>query len=90
MNEAAKDVLASKGSKLHVAETHIRPTANKGYIVKHDLRDEKGNPPSDGQSATREYHMNNPAELAAHVAGPGNPQMPPNGIPDPAQPQEAD
>lgn len=65
--DSAAKVLSSKGKKLHTHEMHVRRTKN-GYIAKHDLRDSKGNPPSDGQSADAEYNVANPAELAAHVA----------------------
>jgi hypothetical protein len=51
---AAKKALASQGSNLHTHEMHIRHADNGGYIVKHDLKDKNGNPPSDGQRSTME------------------------------------
>jgi hypothetical protein len=76
--DAAAKILASKGSKLHTHEMHIRRTKN-GYVAKHDLRDSKGQPPQDGQDGQAEYNMSNPAELAAHVQqsmGPVEPDDP--------------
>jgi hypothetical protein len=46
---------------------HIRRSANKGYIAKHELADKHGNPPSDGQKSTKEYTHSNMKELLAHV-----------------------
>jgi hypothetical protein len=77
--ESAAKVLSSKGKKLHTHGMHLRRTAN-GYIAKHELRDSKGQPPQDGQSADAEYNVAaNPAELAAHVQqhmGPVEPDEP--------------
>ena len=64
--ESASKVLSSKGKKLHTHGMHIRRTQN-GYVAKHELRDGKGQPPQDGQSADAEYNVADPAELAAHV-----------------------
>ena len=64
---SAAKVLSAKGKKLHAEGMHLRRTKN-GYIAKHELRDSKGNPPTDGQSGEAEYNIGNPAELAAHVA----------------------
>lgn len=66
MDSPAAKVLSSKGAKLHTHAMHIRRTKN-GYVAKHELRDSKGNPPTDGQSEEAEYNMANPAELAQHV-----------------------
>jgi hypothetical protein len=63
---SAAKVLGSKGKKLHAHGMHIRRTEN-GYVAKHELRDAKGHPPTDGQSSEAEYNIANPAELAAHV-----------------------
>lgn len=65
--DSAAKVLAAKGKKLHTHGMQLRRTQN-GYIAKHELRDSKGNPPQDGQSAEAEYNVANPAELAAHVS----------------------
>ena len=65
--DSAAKALASKGSKLHTHEAHIRRTANGKYIVRHDLADENGQPPTDGQSPTAEHSLNNMAELQAHI-----------------------
>jgi hypothetical protein len=76
--DSAAKVLSSKGKKLHTHGMHLRRTAN-GYIAKHELRDSKGQPPQDGQSAEAEYNVANPAELAAHVGqhmGPVEPDEP--------------
>ena len=64
--QSAAKVLAAKGAKLHAHGMHIRRTKN-GYIAKHELADSNGNPPTDGQSASAEYNISNPAELAQHV-----------------------
>jgi hypothetical protein len=63
---SAAKVLSSKGKKLHTHSMNIRRTEN-GYVAKHELRDSKGQPPSDGQSGDAEYNVANPAELAQHV-----------------------
>jgi hypothetical protein len=63
---SAAKVLSSKGSKLHTHGMNIRRTKN-GYVAKHELRDSKGQPPSDGQSGEAEYNVGSPKELAAHV-----------------------
>jgi hypothetical protein len=47
---------------------HLRRIADGKFIARHDLRDGSGRPPMDGQSESAEYSLNNPAELAAHVA----------------------
>jgi hypothetical protein len=76
--DSAAKVLASKGKKLHTHGMHLRRTKN-GYIARHELRDSKGNPPQDGQSADAEYNVADPAELAAHVQqhmGPVEPDEP--------------
>jgi hypothetical protein len=76
---SAAKVLSSKGKKLHTHGMNIRRTKN-GYIAKHELRDSKGQPPQDGQSADAEYNVGaDPAELAAHVQqhmGPVEPDEP--------------
>jgi hypothetical protein len=46
---------------------HIRRTANKGFITKHELGDKEGMPPSDGQRPDAEYSHSNIQELMAHV-----------------------
>lgn len=63
----ARKILSSKGAKLKAHEIHLRRTANKGYVAKHLMRDQDGNPPTDGQSPEQEYHANNLAELQAHL-----------------------
>ena len=65
--DSAAKALASKGSKLHTHEMHIRRGTKGGYIVRHDLADKNGIPPTDGQSPTAEYPIANPADLQAHV-----------------------
>jgi hypothetical protein len=62
---------------------HIRRTANKGYITQHDLADQKGNPPTDGQRSSKEYAHANLEELLAHVQQHMGPQQP-----EPEQPGE--
>ena len=66
--DSAKDVLASKGSKLHTHEMHIRRGTKGGYIAKHDLADQNGQPPTDGQNPNAEYPIASPSDLQAHVA----------------------
>jgi hypothetical protein len=77
--ESAAKVLSSKGKKLHAHGMHLRRSEN-GYIAKHELRDSKGQPPQDGQSAEKEYNVGpNPAELGKHVEqhmGPIEPDEP--------------
>jgi hypothetical protein len=84
---AAASILGGKGKALQTHEMHIRPTANKGFIVKHDLRDKEGRHPVDGQRDSAEYHMNNPAELAKHVSAVaptmGGPNPNPETVPEP-------
>jgi hypothetical protein len=64
---SAAAILSSKGAKLHTHQMHIRRSANKKYIVEHELADKNGQPPQDGQSATAEHTVDNIAELQAHV-----------------------
>lgn len=64
----AKEVLSSKGAKLRTHGMHIRRSANKGYIVSHDMRDQSGKEPMDGQSSSLEYALAGPDELAKHVS----------------------
>jgi hypothetical protein len=55
----------------------IDRTDNNGYIAHHELRDENGNPPTDGQRSSKLYHMNNAEELRDHVhkhMGPPEPE----------------
>lgn len=66
--DSAAKVLASKGSKLHTHEMHIRRGTKGGYITRHDLADDDGNPPTDGQRPTAEYPIASPDDLQAHVA----------------------
>lgn len=66
--DAAAKILGAKGKKLHTHEIHVRRTAEKGkFIAKHDLRDNNGNPPQDGQRADAEYPLSSPQELMAHM-----------------------
>jgi hypothetical protein len=65
---SAAAVLSSKGQKLHTEGMHIRRTANKGYVAKHELADKHGRPPTDGQKPDPEYALANHAALQAHVA----------------------
>ena len=64
---AADKALASKGSKLHTHRMSIRRGTKGGYIAQHDLADENGQPPTDGQSSTAEYPIADQAGLMAHV-----------------------
>lgn len=64
---AAEKALASKGSKLHTHEMHLRRGTKGGYIAKHDLADENGHPPQDGQSPNAEYPLADHAAMMAHV-----------------------
>jgi hypothetical protein len=65
--DSAKDVLASKGEKLHVHETNVRRIRDGKFLVTHHMRDKHGNPPSDGQSEKREHSMDNIKDLLAHI-----------------------
>jgi hypothetical protein len=65
---AAEKALASKGSKLHTHQMHIRRGTKGGYIAKHDLADDDGNPPQDGQSSTAEYPLGSHQAMMEHVA----------------------
>jgi hypothetical protein len=67
MPAAAKRILGGKGAKLHTHEMHLRRTANKGFIAKHDLRDKHGNSPQDGQKGEAEYSLADKAAMLAHV-----------------------
>jgi hypothetical protein len=67
MPSAAK-VLGEKGKKLRAHEIHVRRTAEKGkFIARHDLRDNKGNLPMDGQRADAEYPLTSAKELLDHI-----------------------
>lgn len=61
-----KRILGGRGKKMHVHDMHLRRTQN-GYIAKHNLTDQHGNPPQDGQRSEEEYNLSNPEELASHV-----------------------
>jgi hypothetical protein len=65
--QAASAALASEGEKLHTDGMHVRRTTNKGYIAKHELVNEKGHPPQDGQKSNPEYSLANHAALMAHM-----------------------
>lgn len=64
---SAKRILGGKGKKLHPHEAHVRRTKNGGYIIRHDLRDKNGNPPTDGQRDSAEYHAADEAEMLANM-----------------------
>jgi hypothetical protein len=64
--EGVEKVLGSLGKKLKSHELHVRRSHNGGLIVRHDMRDEDGNLPTDGQKPDREYTIKNLAELASH------------------------
>lgn len=55
------------GKKLKTHEIHLRRTEN-GYVAKHLMRDEHGNPPDDGQRGEKEYSFDSLANLASHFA----------------------
>lgn len=83
--------MAGRGKRLHTHQMHIRRTANKGYIARHELVDDQGNPPDDGQSPEAEYSLPDHAALMAHVQdhmGPQEPQEPPDEGPEPPEPGE--
>lgn len=65
--QAAKQILGGKGKKLHSHEVHLRRTANKGYIARHELRDKQGNPPMDGQRGEAEYSLPDKKAMLAHM-----------------------
>lgn len=65
--ESAKKILGGKGKKLHSHEVSVRRTDGKGYIAKHQLRDKRGNPPSDGQRGEAEYALPDKAAMLAHL-----------------------
>ena len=67
MASPAAKILGGKGAKLHAEGMHIRRTANKGFIAKHELRDKKGNPPMDGQRGEAEYSLADKAALLKHI-----------------------
>ena len=67
MDRAAEQILGGKGSKLSTHGMHISRTDNKKYLVRHELRDKQGNPPTDGQRAEATHSLNSPEELLAHV-----------------------
>jgi hypothetical protein len=46
---------------------HIRRTDNKGFVAKHDLRNEHGQHPQDGQKSDAEYALANKKALLAHI-----------------------
>ena len=60
-------MLGSKGKKLRTHSMNIDRTDNRGYIATHELRDEDGNPPTDGQRSRKVYGLRDHKELAAHV-----------------------
>lgn len=85
----AKRILGHRGRKLHTHEMHIRRTANKGYIARHDLRDSRGQSPDDGQRAEMEYSIPDHEALLAHVGrhmGPPEPAEPGDEGPEPPEP----
>jgi hypothetical protein len=67
MSPAAAKILGGKGKKLTAHEIHLRRTANKGYIVKHLMRDRDGNPPMDGQRGELEYALADHGTMLKHV-----------------------
>jgi len=68
MPESAKKVLGGKGKKMHTHEMHLKRLEGGKILARHTLADKHGNPPTDGQRSEREYALNDPKELAAHVA----------------------
>jgi hypothetical protein len=64
----AEDVLGSKGEKLHTHEMHIRRIADGKYIASHQMRNKRGEAPSDPRRSTREHSLDDHKALAAHVA----------------------
>jgi hypothetical protein len=67
MPQSAQKILGGSGKKLHTHEVHLRRTKNKGYIARHELRDSKGNPPTDGQRHEAEYALPDKAAMLAHM-----------------------
>ena len=62
-----KRILGGRGRKLHTEHIHVRRTANKGYIARHELADSAGNPPTDGQRSQMEYSLPDKAAMLAHM-----------------------
>lgn len=90
---AARKALSGKGAKLHAHEAHVRRTKNGGYVIRHDLRDKNGNPPTDGQRDSAEYHAASEAEMLANMqqhmgagTGPGGGAQPGDDEEDEEQP----
>ena len=82
--------LGGRGKKLHTHEIHIRRTANKGYIARHEMRDRNGQPPTDGQSSELEYSLPDKAAMLAHVEqSMGDQQPQPDEDQEPDEPQDA-
>lgn len=87
-----RKILGGRGRKLHTHEMHIRRTANKGYIARHELRDSKGQPPADGQRGEMEYALPDHEALLAHVGrhmAPPEPAEPGDEGPEEAGPEDA-
>jgi hypothetical protein len=83
-HDSVKQILSNKGKKLKAHEIHVRRTTNKGYVIKHQMRDSSGQPPMDGQAPEQEYHANNLAELQAHMGQHFGPQEPDDDEAEPA------
>jgi hypothetical protein len=86
--DRVRKILGGKGRKLHTHEIHVRRTANKGYIARHDLRDRHGHPPDDGQRGEMEYALPDQAAMLAHVQEHMGPTPPDDEGQEPGEPQE--
>lgn len=63
-----KRILGGRGKKLHSHEVHLRRTDNGAYVARHDLRDNRGNPPMDGQRGEAEYALADKAAMLEHMS----------------------
>lgn len=66
VSDKAKKMLGGKGKKLITHEMNLKRLEGGKTLARHQLADKHGNPPQDGQKATKEYALN-PEELGAHV-----------------------
>ena len=52
---------------MHTHGMHLKRLEDGKVLATHELADRHGNPPTDGQRSTKEYALNSPEELGAHV-----------------------
>lgn len=65
--DQVKKTLGGKGRKMHTHEIHLKRLEDGKVLARHTLADRQGNPPQDGQRSEKEFALNSPEELAAHI-----------------------